>query len=77
MAATISWFVPAAFCHLPPKPRRFRILNGLLYFFPEYKPSDAIHRGFWMIGGTVNKSFIASVLAAAATHVYGTKFIEC
>jgi hypothetical protein len=20
----------------PPKPRRFRILNGLLYFFPEY-----------------------------------------
>ena len=30
-----------------------------------------------MIGGTVNKSFIASVLAAAATHVYGTKFIEC
>jgi hypothetical protein len=29
-------FVPAAFCYFPPKPRRFRILNGLLYFFPEY-----------------------------------------
>ena len=33
-------FVPAAFLQAatcPPKPRRFRILNGLLYFFPEYK----------------------------------------
>ena len=27
-----------ASCHFPPpKPRRFRILNGHLYFFPEYK----------------------------------------
>jgi len=31
-----------------------------LLTYPEWRSAKAMHRGFWMIGGTVETSFIAS-----------------